>query len=110
MADRPRSIPELPALTTLASDDLILVVDTSAANTAKKATTSLINGVIAKSDIIMDDAAIISTNNLVLRGIYTPDNSTSLQSVSKGTIFFDTEYLYIAIDDNYVKRVALSDF
>lgn len=50
----------------------------------------------------------ISANGIPLMVANTPSNSTP--SVKKGVCWFDSQYFYIATDDNTVKRVTLSSF
>lgn len=92
-----------------ASDDLIPVVDVSAANTLKRATLTSVVGNIANNNLTMSDNAVLSVNSLVLRSTLSPTNSGSL-TIDKGTLFFDSNYLYVAVANNLVKRVALSSF
>ena len=81
-------------LTGADSADLLYVVDTSAgANGGKHITVSNFLG--------------NSSANLAVQ-IITPANSTI--TVRAGTMFVDTDYLYIAVSDNTLKRVALSTF
>ena len=49
-----------------------------------------------------------SSANVRLTSI-SPANST-LSVVKAGTIFFDFNYIYVAVEDNKVKRASLSFF
>lgn len=109
MATRAKSIPELASLAAPASDDLLVVVDVSAANTTKRATVASILGNVSNNDLILANNKTLSANTLIVRSTITPANSSAV-AVSKGTIFFDSNYLYIATSNNFVKRVSLSDF
>ena len=109
MTNRAKSIPEMAALASPATDDLLLVVDTSSANAAKRATIAEVLGNVANNNLVMSNNVTLSANTLVIRRAYTPMNSTALE-VAKGTVFFDSNYLYIATSDNHVKRLPLSDF
>lgn len=40
----------------------------------------------------------------------TPTNSTSNSAIVKGTIFWDTDYVYVATANGVTKRSALSTF
>lgn len=57
-----------------------------------------------------------STNTIPLSALRTqipvlntPANSSAL-TISSGTLLYDSSYLYIAVANNVVKRVALSSF
>ena len=57
-----------------------------------------------------------STNTITLSALrtqitvpVTPANSSAL-TISSGTLLYDSSYLYIAVSNNVVKRVALSSF
>lgn len=109
MANRAKSIPELPLLAAPAKDDLLVVVDSSAANTTKRSTIATIIGNVSNNDLIMSNTSTLSANTLIIRGTLTPANSSAI-AVEKGTVFFDSNYLYIATSNNHVKRLPLSDF
>lgn len=47
-------------------------------------------------------------NSVQMSNTFTPANSTI--SVDKGTIFFDSNYLYVAVANNNLKRIALETF
>ena len=49
-----------------------------------------------------------STVNVAITSI-SPSNST-MTAVKAGSIFFDTNYIYVAVANNVVKRAALSSF
>lgn len=94
MTDRAKKIAELTALTSAANNDLLIIEDVSA-NTTKKI-------------VITDLTKVVVANTLVITGNSTPANSTA--TVTKGTLFYDTNYLYIAVANNTIKRVALDTF
>lgn len=57
-----------------------------------------------------------STNSISLSALrtqmtlpITPANSSAL-TISSGTLLYDSNYLYIAVANNIVKRVSLSSF
>lgn len=94
MSDRSKKVTELTALTSPAGEDLLLIIDDpSGTPTTKKVTVSNLFG--------------NSTSNVVIYNT-TPANSTI--TVKKGTIMFDTTYLYVATANNVLKRVALTSF
>jgi hypothetical protein len=45
---------------------------------------------------------------VIVAGNATPANSTI--TITQGRIFYDNDYLYIAVANNTIKRVALSSF
>lgn len=48
-------------------------------------------------------------SNVVFSNVsFTPTNSTI--NVAKGTVWFDSNYMYVATSNNNVKRVSLSSF
>jgi hypothetical protein len=95
MTDRAKKISELTALTAPSADDLLVIVDDPSGTTpeTKKVTVGNLFG--------------NSAANVVIRNV-SPANSGI--TVTKGTIFFDTSYLYIAVANNTLKRVSLSSF
>lgn len=94
MSNRAKKITELTALSAPAGEDLMVIVDDpSGTPTTKYVTVSNLLG--------------NSTANVVVYNA-TPANSTI--TVKKGTLLFDSDYLYIATANNVLKRVGLSSF
>ena len=94
MSDRAKKITELSALTAPAADDLLVIVDDVAGTPiTKKVTVGNLLGNTSANVVIFNS---------------TPANSTI--TVKKGTILFDSSYLYVAVANNTLKRVALSSF
>jgi len=94
MADKALKISELTALTTISGDDLLVIVDDpSGTPTTKKVTVA---------NLLGNSAA-----NVVIQNV-TPANGTI--TVTKGTIMFDSSFIYIATANNVIKKVALSAF
>lgn len=96
MAGRERKTSQLPVTRGLGANDKIVVL----ANTAGTPNTFIITVV----DLLGNSAA-----NTVAKPVATPANSTAL-AVASGTILWDSDYLYIAVGNNTLKRVALSLF
>lgn len=94
MSDRAKKITELTALTSPANTDVLVIHDASA-NATKQIT-------------VLNLTDTIYANTLVVTGNSTPANSSV--TVTKGTIFYDTSFLYIAVADNTLKRIPLSTF
>jgi hypothetical protein len=86
-----KKITELNEATSVVSTDLLVIVKdpAGAASTQKvRVSTLFANTIIAKAN--------------------TPTNSTP--TITRGSIFFDDNYLYIATNTNTLKRIALSAF
>ena len=94
MSDRAKKISELTALTAPAAEDLMVIVDDpSGTPTTKYVTVGNLLG--------------NSSANVVIYNA-TPANSTI--TVKKGTLIFDSDYLYVATANNTLKRIALTAF
>lgn len=94
MADKALKISELTALTSISGGDLLVIVDDpSGTPTTKKVTVANLLG--------------NSSANVVIQNV-TPANGTI--TVTKGTIMFDSSFIYIATANNVIKKVALSAF
>jgi len=94
MSDRSKKVTELTALTSPAGEDLLLIVDDpSGTPVTKKVTVSNLFG--------------NSTANVVIYNV-TPANSTI--TVKKGTLMFDSSFIYVAVANNTLKRVGLNAF
>lgn len=103
-----KKVSELTALTAPASEDLLLIVDDpSGAAASKKITVGNLFG-NCNSNVALSNTAVLSANTVVIRNSQTPESSTI--AVTKGTILYDSDYLYIAVDDNVLKRVLLESF
>ena len=94
MSDRAKKISELSALAAPSADDLMVIVDDPSGTPVTKYVT--VGNLLGNS-----------TANVVIRNS-TPANSTI--TVKKGTIMFDTTYLYVATADNVLKRITLNSF
>ena len=95
MSDKSKKISELVALTSPAPNDLLLVLDISASNTES-------NKKVTVADLLGDSSA-----NVVIKN-QTPANGTI--TIKQGTLLCDNTYLYIAVSNNVIKKIALSDF
>lgn len=60
------------------------------------------------ANVQFDGVLTISGDQMVIATRKTPANSTI--TVTQGTIFYDTDYLYVTTANNIVKRVALNSF
>lgn len=108
MANRAKPIKNLPVKSTATSTDILVLVANNAGNpvTAQISVNNFFGN--SSFDFIAGGNHIISANTFIIRREQTPANSTI--TVSKGTIFFDADYLYIAVANNTLKRVTLSSF
>lgn len=123
--------------TGLAIKDRMQVANVTSAISASKIDTintvnqnALTNGVTVFSANVVTSVAAqtMNANNINVRNVNantvtanvnlilpnpTDDPATSnatTESISAGTIFYSNTYLYIATDENTIKRIALSDF
>ena len=87
---------------TVASNVRVIVVTNAASNSwALKA--------ITVDNFLANSTHDVKAANLVVTFSNTPANSTAL-TIAGGQIFYDSNYLYVAVANNTVKRVALSTF
>jgi len=111
MATEVKKISELNLLQSANSTDVFVVVDdTSGTPVTKKMNvgrplTQGLKGRFANTTISQLE---ITGDRVVIQNDKTPSSST--QTITKGSFFFDTNYLYIATANNIIKRVALSSF
>ena len=103
MADK--KVTQLDALTSLSGDDLFMVVDDPAGTpTSKKITvTNAFTGMTA----ILTAGSVSGTFALKAN---TPESSTQDGSFPAGSIFYDNDFIYVAISPTLIKRAILSDF
>ena len=94
MADKAKKISELTALTAPAGEDLLVIIDDPSGTPVTKKVTV--------ANLLGNSAA-----NVVIQNV-TPANGTI--TVTKGTIMFDSSFIYIATANNVIKKVALSAF
>ena len=94
MSDRAKKISELSALTAPAAVDLLVIVDDP--------TGTPITKYVTVGNLLGNAAANVVIYNA------TPANSTI--TVKKGTLIFDSNYLYVATANNTLKRIALTAF
>ena len=94
MSDRAKKISELTALTAPAAVDLMVIVDDPSGTPITK--------YVTVGNLLGNSAANVVIYNS------TPANSTI--TVKKGTLLFDSDYLYLATANNTLKRVSLTAF
>ena len=111
MATEVKKISELGLLTTANSADLLVVVDDAGGTpTTKKMNVGkpLTQGLKARFANTTISQLDITGDRIVIQNTKTPSSNT--QTMTVGSIFFDTNYLYVAVANNTIKRVALSVF
>ena len=102
MADQRRTIPELEENTAPAKVDL-LVIEAYTSNTNTVTQKVTINSVLSNTA-----NANVTVENLKITKTDTPANSTI--SVAGGLVWFDSNYMYVAVANNSVKRISLESF
>lgn len=124
-----KKITELAAANSVANSDLLVTVTSPSGSAAtKKITVQNFFGNISTTVVVNNTATVSSltttsgtvqanltingtliSNNLIVTTTTTPANSTST-TITIGSIFYDSNYLYIATANNVVKRALLSTF
>jgi hypothetical protein len=126
MADK--KVSELTAITNLSGDDLLMVVNDPAGTAgSRKISISnfLANVAVAtvhtnrttfnantsvNGNILQVSANAVFTGDIRIPDTTPASNNATTQGVGAGAVFFDSDYLYIAVDSTTIKRVALSTF
>jgi hypothetical protein len=108
MTNRAKKITELMAHTAPSSDDLLVIVDSPSSNAITKKVTvgTLLSNTAA--NVTISNTSVLSTKNIVVRRKETPTSSATTDT--QGTMFYDDNYLYIAVANGTLKRVALTAF
>jgi hypothetical protein len=101
MANETSKLSQLPVNTTALGSDRVLLLKNpdGVANTVT----------ISINNLLSNTSGTLSPQTLVLRDNRTAQTSEGL-IITKGTLFFDDNYLYVAIANNVVKRAPLSSF
>lgn len=95
MATEAKKVSQLTEIHTATADDQILIVNDPA-------------GTPSSRKLSVGNLFGNSTVNVAITSI-SPSNST-MTAVKAGSIFYDSNYIYIAVANNIVKRAALSLF
>jgi len=95
MTDNAKKTSELAIATSVAGTDRVIVLTSPSSSPVTKS--------ITVSNLFGNSSA-----NVEIYNIAAVANSSI--TVSKGTIMFDTSYLYIAVADNTLKRITLESF
>jgi hypothetical protein len=126
MADK--KVSELTSLANVSGDDLLLVVnDPNGTPDSRKVTVgdffanvvpetthkSRVNfkaNTIYTGSVMTVSANAIFAGNLILNPSTPASNVAVSEGHSRGSFWFDADYLYVATSANTIKRVALSEF
>lgn len=101
MADRAKKGSELPTANAAAANDYLFLITgagTAAANTKK-----------ISIETFLSTVSTVVANNLVMGYSTTPANS-SATTIRQGSMFYDANSLYVAVQNNVVKKVDLQLF
>lgn len=105
-------ITELQSLNVATSDDLLVIVNNPGGTPATRHITvgdmfsNVTMNVAFNSNISLNGNTTVG--NIFITYDTTPPSSVA--SVTKGKLWFDDNFLYVAIANNNIKRVALSSF
>lgn len=103
-----QKVTELNRLFQITSDDLFIIINapgsTDNAESMKISVQDLLSRLPANTYI----NATLITDVLRVNTTWSPANSSAI--CTKGKIGFDSNYVYVATANNYVKRAALSEF
>ena len=94
MSNNVKKTSELPTTNNAAADDRLVILKSPGGSPSTRT--------IEVSKLLGNSAA-----NVVIQNI-TPANSTI--TVTKGTVFFDNNYIYVAVANNSLKRLSLDSF
>lgn len=112
-----KKVTQLDSLTSLSGDDLFMVVDDPAGTPVNKkvSTTNLFGNVTVPVNVNGDTMTITANTTMVgelrLAQKSPPGTSnTATEGIGYGSIFYDHNFLYIAVGNNAIKRVTLEEF
>lgn len=97
---RQKQVSEQTQLTSVANTDFLL----GSANVSGNTVTFII-----QTGNLFSNVPNLSVLNFVITKANTPANSSAI-TVSNGTIWADSYYLYVATSNNFVKRLSLETF
>lgn len=95
MANEAKKITQLDEILSASGDDFVVIVNDPGGIPSTKKITAL--------NLLGN-----STVNVAITSI-SPANST-MTAIKRGHVFYDLNYIYVAVEDNLIKRVALSLF
>lgn len=95
-------------MTAPSSDDLLVIVDSPAANAVtKKVTVGNLLG-NSSANVVLSNTSVLSAKIQVNRRKETPPNSSTTDG--QGTWWFDDNYIYVVTSTGTIKRAALTAF
>lgn len=101
-------VTQMTSLAVPAGEDLLMIVDDPAGSPInKKVSLSTLFGKVHANTVI-NGTLTANTNTIVISTSLTPANSTA--TIAKGSVFYDDNYMYLAVQANTIKRVALTAF
>lgn len=100
MANEAKHITELPEANSLPSDSVFMVEVNASGNS--------VTSKISSENLFANSELDLVVNSIAVNIQSTPSNSTP--TVTKGSIFSDGTYIYIAVDTDQLMRVALESF
>jgi len=107
MADK--KVTELTSITNLSGDDLLLVVnDPSGSPSSNKVTVANMFANVVSETTFKSSVSI--NGNLLLKNQTPSTNVSSNEGHTAGSIWFDEDYIYVAVSGGTIKRAALSTF
>lgn len=101
-----KKITELSQANTIANNDLLVIVSNPASSSETKKVS--VNTFFSNVFTTKTTAVTLIANTIINQDNRTPANSTI--TVTRGTMFYDNNYIYIAVSNNVIKRVALASF
>jgi hypothetical protein len=104
------TIPNLPVTTNPQLNDFLIIEHTPPGSNTSVTSKITTNNFLNQLSINQSNTEYIATSNLVVSSTKgTPANSTS-SNVVTNSIWFDSDYIYVAVGNNVVKRALLSSF
>jgi hypothetical protein len=105
----------LSTLNHLTSDDLFLVVNDPQGNpeSRKISVGNMFANVAIQTSFnnrVTLNANVVVNSNLSLPTLTPPSSNAFVEGRASGSIWFDSGFVYIAIDQNTIKRVPLESF
>jgi hypothetical protein len=109
MASNAKKISELIACTAPIGNNQLAVVGNTAGtkNTFSLTVSDLLGN--SQANVVVGNSAVLSANTLIIRKTTTPANST-VGGATNNSIWFDADYIYVALANGHIKRASLSTF
>jgi hypothetical protein len=103
-----KKISEFSACNSPAANNLLVLVGNTSgtANTFRLTVSNLLGN--SQANIVSSNDSYMSAKNLIIRKEQTPGSNSDV--VYGGSVWWDANYLYVAIANNTIKRVPLETF